>query len=365
VDLAKRGAVFVSLNCRLGPFGFLAHPELSRESPQGVSGNYGILDQIAALAWVQRNISAFGGDPKLVTVAGQSAGAQSICYLMVSPLAKNLFQQAILQSSSVTFDDRHFTKRRHGREAMEEVVRRHVGEDICALRRLSAGDLLKRSGMAMSRTVDDGINYFPVIGGWVIPDPVVKLLSDGAIRRIPIIVGATADEGSVFADRRRLSSVDEYESWVRARFRKQGAADAVLARYSARTQAEAQRAMSRVITDSGPLTGAHVFARDVAKHGGTLWRYHFTRLNPGTRDLGAFHGATSSKCSACRRACPKFRFSGVNRSFKKSIGVSLRPCSRHAYDLSVRATRTEASCRRGRPTREHPSRTSSLAMRLS
>jgi carboxylesterase type B len=111
------------------------------------------------------------------------------------------------------------------------------------------------------------------------------------MRRIPVIVGTTADEGSVFADRRRLSSVDEYETWVRDRFSSQGAADAVIARYTARTEAEAQRAMCRVITDSGPLTGAHVLSRELARQGGRLWRYHFTRVNAGTRDLGAFHGA--------------------------------------------------------------------------
>lgn len=96
--LAKKGVILVSVNYRVGPLGFLVHPELSRESEHHVSGNYGILDQIAALQWVHRNIAAFGGDPSRVTIFGQSAGAQSVVLLMKSPLAKGLFARAIAQS---------------------------------------------------------------------------------------------------------------------------------------------------------------------------------------------------------------------------------------------------------------------------
>jgi para-nitrobenzyl esterase len=101
--LARRGVVLVTLNYRLGALGFLAHPALSRESAHGVSGNYGLLDQIAALRWVQKNIAHFGGDPANITVIGESGGAYSICILMVSPLAKGLFHRAILQSLPLMF----------------------------------------------------------------------------------------------------------------------------------------------------------------------------------------------------------------------------------------------------------------------
>ena len=97
--LAELGLVVVSINYRLGIFGYLAHPQLSAESPDGISGNYGLLDQIAALRWVRRNIAAFGGDPANVTLAGQSAGALSVLYLMASPLARGLFARAIAQSA--------------------------------------------------------------------------------------------------------------------------------------------------------------------------------------------------------------------------------------------------------------------------
>lgn len=110
--LARQGVVVVTINYRLGPFGYLAHPLLSRESPQGVSGNYGHLDQIAALHWVRKNIAAFGGDPGCVTIFGESAGAMSVCRLMVSPLARGLFHRAIAQSGGAHGRNRHLREPR-------------------------------------------------------------------------------------------------------------------------------------------------------------------------------------------------------------------------------------------------------------
>src|SRR5205085_6818169 len=98
VPLARRGVVLVSVNYRLGALGYLAHPELTAESPQHASGNYGVLDQIAALTWVQKNIAAFGGDPAQVTIAGESAGSWSVNTLVASPLASGLFVRAIGES---------------------------------------------------------------------------------------------------------------------------------------------------------------------------------------------------------------------------------------------------------------------------
>ena len=99
--LAHKGVIVVTIAYRLGPLGFLALPELTSESPQHSSGNYGLMDQIAALEWIQRNIAAFGGDPKRVTIAGQSAGSISISVLMAAPRAKGLFQRAIGQSGGL------------------------------------------------------------------------------------------------------------------------------------------------------------------------------------------------------------------------------------------------------------------------
>src|SRR5512133_1745973 len=100
-EMAKKGVIFVSFNYRVGVLGFLVHPELSRESPDKVSGNYGLLDQVAALIWIKKNIAAFGGDPQKVTIGGQSAGSMSVCALVASPLAKGLFHGAIAQSGGI------------------------------------------------------------------------------------------------------------------------------------------------------------------------------------------------------------------------------------------------------------------------
>ena len=117
--LAREGVVVVTINYRLGVFGFLAHPELTKESEHQVSGNYGLLDQIAALRWVKDNIAAFGGDPNRVTIFGESGGARSVCFLMVSPLAKGLFHRAIVQSGSLYRGIGHLKKSHDGLPPME------------------------------------------------------------------------------------------------------------------------------------------------------------------------------------------------------------------------------------------------------
>lgn len=139
----------VSINYRLGIFGFLAHPQLSQESPQQSSGNYGLLDQIAALRWVQENISAFGGAPRRVTVFGEPAGATSIGYLLVSPLAKDLFQRAILQSPSrLALPDVHRRESHQGLTA-QETVGQQITQDIKQFRTLSTEEIIEKGNRAM------------------------------------------------------------------------------------------------------------------------------------------------------------------------------------------------------------------------
>jgi len=119
--LASRGAVVVTMNYRLGALGFMAHPELSSESPRGVSGNYGLLDMVAALKWVQRNAAAFGGDPSNVTIFGESAGGTAVCLLMVMPDAKGLFQKVIAESAAWMFSPlSHLKETWYGRTPAEK-----------------------------------------------------------------------------------------------------------------------------------------------------------------------------------------------------------------------------------------------------
>nr|WP_231736167.1 MULTISPECIES: carboxylesterase family protein [unclassified Sphingopyxis] len=188
--LAARGAVIVSINYRLGALGYLAHPELSKESPDGVSGNYGLLDQIAALQWVKANIGAFGGDAGNVTIAGESAGALSVMYLMTAPKARGLFHKAIAQSAYM-ISTPSLREARHGEvpaETMGAKVAAALGAaDLAALRAMDAGAL------------NDGTlkaGYFPwgTVDGKVLPRQLVDSFDAGEQAPVPMIAGFNIGE---------------------------------------------------------------------------------------------------------------------------------------------------------------------------
>jgi len=197
--LAQKGAVVVTLNYRLGPFGFLAHPALAAESPQRTSGNYGLLDQIAALRWVQRNVAAFGGDPARVTIFGESAGGTSVGSLVASPLAKGLFRGAILESGTgigARILPRDSAEVRGVRFAAA-LGAMGTGPDVAAKLRAVSADTLLEVARAESRTPDGGATtvHRPVVDGWVLPRPVDSALALGAANAVPVVVGSNADEG--------------------------------------------------------------------------------------------------------------------------------------------------------------------------
>jgi para-nitrobenzyl esterase len=193
--LAKKGAVVVTLNYRLGPFGFLAHPALAAESPNHAAGNYGLLDQIAALHWVQRNIAHFGGDPSRVTIFGESAGGFSVGSLLASPLAKGLFQRAILESGTgvgggvSSRDDAQATALRfadslgvHGAGAAAAARLRALNPDTVLAASLHLGP-------------PGAPAFYPVVDGWVLPHAVDSTLASGAANLVAVIAGTNRDEG--------------------------------------------------------------------------------------------------------------------------------------------------------------------------
>lgn len=196
-NLAKKGVVFVSIAYRVGYLGFLAHPELSAESENHVSGNYGLLDIIAGLKWVQKNIAAFGGNPNKVTIFGESAGGIAVSMLCVSPLAKGLFHGAISQSggsfgpSRLTMFPGENLKRLHDAENSGENYAKSVGaSSVEELRKVRADKLIGGWGPGMA---------WPIIDGWVIPDDQYKLYEAGKYNDIPILVGYNSDEGASFS----------------------------------------------------------------------------------------------------------------------------------------------------------------------
>ncbi|MGI8402364.1 MAG: carboxylesterase/lipase family protein [Gemmatimonadaceae bacterium] len=193
--LAQKGAVVVTVNYRLGAFGFLAHPALAAESPHHAAGNYGLLDQIAALEWVKRNIARFGGDPSRVTIFGESAGGMSVGSLIASPLAKDLFQRGILESGTgvnIGVDARDTAQR----IAMRFADSLHVsGTGADAARRLRAvsADTLLAESLRLGPSYQPA--FWPVVDGWVLPRAVDSALLNGEANIVPIIAGSNRDEG--------------------------------------------------------------------------------------------------------------------------------------------------------------------------
>ena len=296
--LAKQGVVVVTINYRLGPFGFFAHPLLSQESEHGVSGNYGLLDQIAALQWVQRNIARFGGDPNCVTIFGESAGSASVCRLMVSPLAKGLFHRAIAESGGAEGRDRHL-KQDVGRvEAMEKIGQRiatKLGCDkapyvLAELRAKSADELLSASDPAQG-LFGKGTKFGWIVDGWVLPDDPGALFAAGKQAPVPFIAGTNADEGTIFLQQLPGLHVMGYKLTVRTVFREQ--APQYLALYPVTQDDQVRAALSRLTTIGAFVYPARADARAQAKIDAKTFLYHFTRVPPYVRgrDYGAFHSA--------------------------------------------------------------------------
>ena len=189
--LASKGVVVVSLNYRLGLMGFLAHPELTKESPHKASGNYGILDQIAALQWVQKNIAAFGGDPGNVTIFGESAGSFSVSILMASPLAKGLFHKAIGESGA-SFPSGPQPPLGGATLASaeadgEKFAAAMNAPTIEALRAKPATDLLGGPGTPPRW-------FSPIVDGYVVPAPVSEIFTKGQQHKVPLLAGWNAGE---------------------------------------------------------------------------------------------------------------------------------------------------------------------------
>jgi para-nitrobenzyl esterase len=188
--LAGRGILVVSINYRLGVFGYLAHPELSSESPLGVSGNYGLLDQIRALEWVRGNISAFGGDSSNVTIAGESAGALSVMYLMAAPPERGLFAKAIAESAYM-ISTPELKQRSFGSPSAEESGTKLAaalhGENIAALRAMDAATLTEAAPAA-------GYGPWGTVDGRVLPRQLIDVFDKGEQAPVPLLAGFNSGE---------------------------------------------------------------------------------------------------------------------------------------------------------------------------
>jgi para-nitrobenzyl esterase len=273
-SLARHGAVVVTFNYRLGIFGFMAHAGLDAESAQHTSGNYGLLDQMLALDWVQKNIASLGGDPHRVTLMGQSAGSRSISMLMTSPAAAPLFQQVILQSGPGL---RHITTLPEAEQLSAKLG------TIDNLRRMSTAELLKISGeMKQSQAgLLEPSWAKPVVDNWIVPGQQFGKSGTGAFRAVPMLLGTNADEGGAFVSNLKDKNAEDFDRHLVKNFG--NLAPRLAAIYDTKNGEKITQAYARLWTDMEFDVPASWLSTLAAKQQPATYRYSFARH----RDNGA------------------------------------------------------------------------------
>ncbi|WP_216587557.1 carboxylesterase/lipase family protein [Streptomyces brasiliscabiei] len=274
----RTGTVVVTVNYRLGALGFLATSDLDAEARDGVSGNFGMLDQQAALRWVRANIGRFGGDPARVTVAGESAGGRSVCTQLASPTGKGLFRAGIVQSGA--YGDCAGRTREAATAQGRTFLARLDCADVACLRGRSAEEILAAQA---------GLNWGPVVGGAFLPVQPARAYAEGAAAGVPVLNGANQDEGRLFAFARfdgagAPLTAERYPAVVRAEF-----GDRALDRYPLAGYASPTLAYAAVQGDQLFACSALRLNRTLAKRG-PVYAYEFAdRTSPpfaSLRDLG-------------------------------------------------------------------------------
>jgi para-nitrobenzyl esterase len=280
VAMAKKGVVFVSINYRVGIFGFLAHPDLTKESGNHASGNYGLMDQIAALKWVKKNIAAFGGNPDNITIAGQSAGSMSVNCLVASPLCRGLFQHAIAESGAMFLNG---TNRSNVTLAESEVVGEKIMKDLNVssiedLRKVSSDELME-AGQAV-RVV--------IIDGYVLPDLVANIFSAGKQNDVDVITGWNGDDGFL---PEKMKNAEEFKSEAQKKYGND--AGLFLKFYPANTDSDAAASQLKISRDMMFGIQNYTWANVQFRNGKSkIYIYNFNRKVPATADFvkyGAFH----------------------------------------------------------------------------
>jgi para-nitrobenzyl esterase len=292
--LAEKGVVVVTPNYRLGVLGFLAHPQLDSESPYYVSGNYGILDQQAALKWVQNNIAAFGGDPSRVTIFGQSAGAESNYVHLVSPLSRGLYRQAIVESGPF-WSHGAVINATHSKEYAESFGMQYAqslgysGPDaIARMRNLSPEVLINATPSSPSSFWSTHTVMFePNVDGRVLPGTLDDLFLHNKENAVPLMVGYNAGDGTTLSANASMS-VPGYLSFLKSRFGKD--ADAVLKKYPANSTAEVQLRLAQMTTDMDFADSVKFAAGSMGEISPDTYMYRYSYIIPGQPE-GAFHGS--------------------------------------------------------------------------
>jgi para-nitrobenzyl esterase len=270
--MARRGIVVVTVNYRLGVFGFLAHPELGTNSPDHASGNYGLLDQAAALAWVRRNIAAFGGDPYHITIGGESAGSMSVSAMMVSPLTRDKIAGAIGESGALL--QKWSPPSRASAEQTGATFAQKLGAPtIAALRALPADQLLEAQGKA------EGLSFGPIIDGAFLTEAPSATYAAGNAARVPLLVGSNSQEApgsAIFGS--GPATVATYRAGL---LRTLGdKADAIFSLYPAHADAEVMPAATAVASDDFLALPTWKWFDLQRRSGAPTFYYHYTRVRP-------------------------------------------------------------------------------------
>ena len=275
-SMASKGIVTVTVNYRLGVFGFFAHPELTKESPHHASGNYGLLDQSAALQWVQKNIAAFGGDPKRVTIAGESAGSISVSAQMASPLSKNLIAGAIGESGSI-IGALSAVPLSEGEQAGVKFGKAIGVEGLAALRAMPADQLLET-------TAKPGLPRFsPTVDGWFSPKSPAEIFAAGEQAHVPLLAGSNIEEsgaGAVLG--REKATVENYRKALQRLYNDKG--DDVFKFYPATNEAEVTDAARDLASDRFIAFSTWKWVELATKTGGKpTYYYRYDRARPAMR----------------------------------------------------------------------------------
>lgn len=292
-SMAQKGVVLVTINYRLGALGFMAHPDLTAESEHGSSGNYGFLDQIAALRWVQENIEKFGGDPDRVTIFGESAGSWSVCALQATPLSKGLFHRAIGQSGGLFGPMRYLSDAKHGQKAAEQVGLRFAdalgAEDAAGLRAMPADRIVS---VFFDPPDQQSFSIGGNVDGWVFPDEIRSIFAVGRQHDVPVIVGSNADEMTSLTSRGRIpGTIEQLKEYVDRQY-------ALLSEdffevYPADTDEDAAGTFLASARDRAFSWQMRTWARRMENVDSEAYLYFFTRVPPieNSEYYQAFHAA--------------------------------------------------------------------------
>ncbi len=284
-------AIVVTLNYRVGPFGFLALPGLDGESPGRTSGDYGLMDQQAGLRWVHANIAAFGGNPSNVTIFGESAGGNSVCQQVASPLAVGLFERAISESGSCSGTTMQETTEATMVQRSEAYAARvgcpDVSTMVDCLRSLPASTLLKDPSVQFG---SGPVAWEPTIDGYVEPRSLDDAWRSGAYSHVPMLLGNNLNEGRLFVG---LQEVPSRSAVTPAQYQASlqefgSSASSVLAEYPIAAYSAADLAESAVVTDSAFACPAVFTAREATATGQPVWTYEFADPNPPYSGLDPF-----------------------------------------------------------------------------